>query len=314
MMLARVADSLYWLGRYIERAEHLSRLSSVMLNATLDQTDAGVQAVWIALSAVGEPEMSSAVGSFEAAEALVLDRSDANSVVSSLARARENARQVRDQITTETWERLNLLYLKVTDENARRDFADGSTTFLHDVIADLHLFKGAADTTMSHGESWRFMMLGMYLERAQLVSRLLEVCFAETPGRQINDHIALVSLLRMACALEPYLRVYTAEIEPRHILEFLVFDEDFPRSIRFATSQIEANLSALARRTEAGERAGPERIAGRLKARLEFADIHELETQGAGALLTTVVNECARIHEAIYETFVAYPLEMRLPA
>ncbi|WP_421737660.1 alpha-E domain-containing protein [Caulobacter sp.] len=314
MMLARVADSLYWLGRYIERAEHLSRLSSVMLNATLDQTDAGVQAVWIALSAVGEPEMSSAVGSFEAAEALVLDRSDANSVVSSLARARENARQVRDQITTETWERLNLLYLKVTDDNARRDFADGSTTFLHDVIADLHLFKGAADTTMSHGESWRFMMLGMYLERAQLVSRLLEVCFAETPGRQINDHIALVSLLRMACALEPYLRVYTAEIEPRHILEFLVFDEDFPRSIRFATSQIEANLSALARRTEAGERAGPERIAGRLKARLEFADIHELETQGAGALLTTVVNECARIHEAIYETFVAYPLEMRLPA
>lgn len=312
MMLARVADSLYWLGRYIERAEHLSRLSSVMLNATLDQTDSGVQAVWIALSAVGEPEMSSAVGSFEAAEALVLDRSDPNSVVSSLARARENARQVRDQITTETWERLNLLYLKVTDENAGRDFADGSTTFLHDVIADLHLFKGAADTTMSHGESWRFMMLGMYLERAQLVSRLLEVCFAETPGRQINDHVALVSLLRMACALEPYLRVYTAEIEPRHILEFLVFDEDFPRSIRFATSQIEGNLSALARRNE--ERGGPERIAGRLKARLEFADIHELETQGASALLTTVVNECARIHEAIYETFVAYPLEMRLPA
>jgi uncharacterized alpha-E superfamily protein len=312
MMLARVADSLYWLGRYIERAEHLSRLSSVMLNATLDQTDSGVQAVWIALSAVGEPEMSSAIGSFEAAEALVLDRSDANSVVSSLARARENARQVRDQITTETWERLNLLYLKVTDENAAREFADGSTTFLHDVIADLHLFKGAADTTMSHGESWRFMMLGMYLERAQLVSRLLEVCFAETPGRQINDHVALVSLLRMACALEPYLRVYTAEIEPRHILEFLVFDEDFPRSIRFATSQIEGNLSALARRNE--ERGGPERIAGRLKARLEFADIHELETQGAGALLTTVVNECARIHEAIYETFVAYPLEMRLPA
>jgi uncharacterized alpha-E superfamily protein len=312
MMLARVADSLYWLGRYIERAEHLSRLTSVMLNATLDQTDSGVQAVWIALSAVGEPEMSSAVGSFEAAEALVLDRSDANSVVSSLARARENARQVRDQITTETWERLNLLYLKVTDENAAREFADGSTTFLHDVIADLHLFKGAADTTMSHGESWRFMMLGMYLERAQLVSRLLEVCFAQTPGRQINDHIALVSLLRMACALEPYLRVYTAEIQPKHILEFLVFDEDFPRSIRFATSQIEANLSVLARRSE--ERGGPERIAGRLKARLEFADIHELETQGAGALLTTVVNECARIHEAIYETFVAYPLEMRLPA
>ena len=149
MMLARVADSLYWLGRYIERAEHLSRLSSVMLNATLDQTDAGAQAVWIALAAVGEPGDGAEVGSFEAAQALVLNRSDPNSVVSSLARARENARQVRDQITTETWERLNLLYLKVTDPNAPKDFAAGSDIFLHDVIADLHLFKGAADTTMS---------------------------------------------------------------------------------------------------------------------------------------------------------------------
>ncbi len=315
MMLARVADSLYWLGRYIERAEHLSRLSSVMMNATLDQTDSGAHAVRIAMAAVGDPADGVDIGSFEAAEALVLDRSDTNSVVSSLARARENARQVRDQITTETWERLNLLYLKVTDANAAKEFSEGSANFLHDVIADLHLFKGAADTTMSHGESWRFMMLGIYMERAQLVSRLLEVCFAESPAHgQVDDHVALVSVLRMACALEPYLRVYTAEIEPRHILEFLVFDEDFPRSIRFATTQIEQHLSAMAR-GGGGERAGPERLAGRLKARLQFfADVDELEAVGAGPLLTTVVNECARIHEAIYDTFVAYPLEMRLPA
>ncbi|WP_168073280.1 alpha-E domain-containing protein [Caulobacter sp. SSI4214] len=315
MMLARVADSLYWLGRYIERAEHLSRLSSVMLNATLDQTESGAQAVLIALAAVGEPGDGAGVASYEAARALVLNRQDPNSVVSSLARARENARQVRDQITTEAWERLNLLYLKVTDPQVGKEFKDASSTFLHDVIADLHLFKGAADTTMSHGESWRFMMLGIHMERAQLVSRLLEVCFAKTPAdRQVDDHVALVSVLRMACALEPYLRVYTAEIEPRHILEFLVFDEDFPRSIRFATAQIEQHLAALARRVSAGERAGPERLAGRLKARLEYADVDELEAVGAGPLLTTVVNECARIHEAIYETFVAYPLEMRLPA
>lgn len=313
MMLARVADSLYWLGRYIERAEHLSRLSSVMLNATLDQTDSGTHAVQIAMAAVGDPGDGEGIGSFEAAEALVLDRSDDNSVVSSLARARENARQVRDQITTETWERLNLLYLKVTDRDAAKVFSNGSDTFLHDVIADLHLFKGAADTTMSHGESWRFMMLGIYMERAQLLSRLLEVCFAESPAHgRVDDHVALVSVLRMACALEPYLRVYTAEIEPRHILEFLVFDEDFPRSIRFATAQIEQHLSAMAR--SASERAGPERLAGRLKARLQFADVDELEAVGAGPLLTTVVNECARIHEAIYETFVAYPLETLLPA
>ena len=314
MMLARVADSLYWMGRYLERAEHLSRLSLVMLNATLDATDAAVHTGWIALTALGDPEAAQNKNAYEAARALVLDRENSDSVIAAVALARENARQVRDQMTTESWERLNLLYLRLTSRGAENQFDNGSAAFLQEVIADLHLFKGAADSTMSHGEGWRFLSLGIYLERAQLIARLLDVCFGASRAEQITDHIAQMGLLRMACALEPYLRAYTAEIEPRHILEFLLFDEDFPRSIRFATSQIEGNLSALARRGEANDRSGPERIAGRLKARLEFADIHELETQGAGALLTTVVNECARIHEAIYETFVAYPLEMRLPA
>jgi uncharacterized alpha-E superfamily protein len=144
MMLARVADSLYWIGRYIERAEHLARLSDVMLNATLDQTDSGAQAAQIAMAAVGDGDGRS-ITPYEAARILVLDKGDENSVLTSLSRARENARQVRDQITTETWERLNLVYLKVTDPNANEAFDENSSGFLHDLIADVHLFKGAAD-------------------------------------------------------------------------------------------------------------------------------------------------------------------------
>ena len=314
MMLARVADSLYWIGRYLERAEHLARLSDVMLNATLDHTEAAAQAALIALSAVGDQDMARNAKPFEAAKALVLDRADPNSVVISLARARENARQVRDQITSETWERLNLLCLKVTDEDAGEDFDEGASAWLHDIIADLHQFKGAADATMSHGEGWRFLMLGAYLERAQLIARLLEVCFGDGKGKKPTDHIALMSLLRMACALEPYLRVYTAEIEERFILEFLLLNEDFPRSIRFATARIEEHLSHLVRHAEPIGHHSPVRLAGRLKARLQYADIEELQAQGASGLLTTVIDECAAIHEAIYETYVAYPLELRLPA
>ncbi|MFZ5670053.1 MAG: alpha-E domain-containing protein [Pseudomonadota bacterium] len=313
MMLARVADSLYWIGRYLERAEHFARLADVMLNATLDRSDAAAQTAYIALSAVGDPDMARAARTFEAARALVLDRDDATSVLSSLAQARENARQVRDQITTETWERLNLLYLKVTGEGAGAQFEAGSSAFLHDLIADLHLFRGAADATMSHGEGWRFLLLGGYLERAQLMARLLEVCFGDGRGGQVSDRLALMNLLRMGCALEPYLRRYTAEIEPRHILEFLVFDEDFPRSIRFATARIEEHLVGVSRHGEAGV-AAPERLAGRLKARLQYADADELETVGASALLATVKGECARIHEAVFDAFVAYSLEMKLPA
>jgi uncharacterized alpha-E superfamily protein len=234
-------------------------------------------------------------------------------VVISLAQARENARQVRDQISTETWERLNLLYLRTTGPGVEAAFEDDPVGFLNEIIADLHLFKGAADTTLSHGEGWRFLLLGVHIERAQLSARLLEVCFGAGQAPEVTEPIALMSVLRMACALEPYLRVYTADINPRFILEFLLFDEDFPRSIRFCTARIEDLLAQLSRHAGAG-RGDAQRLAGRLDARLKYADIEEVEATGAGALLAAVGAECAAIHEAIYETFVAYPLELSLHA
>jgi uncharacterized alpha-E superfamily protein len=312
MMLARVADSLYWIGRYIERAEHVSRLSAVMMNANLDRTAAATQASDLALAALGEDELPKTGQAIDAARALVLDREDPTAVVVSLALARENARQVRDQITTEIWERLNLLHLRITAGDADQAFEDDPSGFLAEIIADLHLFKGAADTTLSHGEGWRFLMLGVYIERAQLIARLLEVCFSDGSTPAVTDPIALMSLLRMACALEPYLRVYTADINPRYILEFLLFDEDFPRSIRFCTARIEERLTELSRQAGAG-RSDAVRLAGRLDARLKYADVEEVEATGAGALLAAVSAECEAIHEATYESFVAYPLELSLP-
>jgi uncharacterized alpha-E superfamily protein len=313
MMLARVADSLYWVGRYVERAEHISRLSTVMLNATLDRTDAGAQAAQLARAAIGDPEPAGETNPLDAARALVFDRERGGSVVVSLARARENARQVRDQITTETWERLNLLYLRATAAQAERRFEADAPEFLSEIIADLHLFKGAGDATMSHGEGWRFMLTGVHLERAQLIARLLRVCFSGAQGKVIDDHLALVSILRMACALEPYLRAYTADLNSRFILEFLLFDEDFPRSIRYSTARIEEHLTRLSKGREVG-RGDPARLAGRLNARLAYTDVEDVESTGASAILNLVEAECTGIHQAMFETFVAYPLEMRLPA
>ncbi len=313
MMLARVADSLYWIGRYAERTEHISRLSDVMLTATLDQNEAAVAVARVALASVGDSDEHHQIAPFDAMQSLVFDRENPGSVVTSLAHARENARQVRDQITTEMWERLNLLYLRVIDPDAERAFANGASSFLHAIIADLHLFKGATDATMSHGEGWRFLLVGGHLERAQLIARVLDVCFGDRAGaKPLDDHPTQMAVLRMVCALEPYLRLYTAELQPKRLLEFLLFDEEFPRSIRFSTMRIEEHLATLARRDTALGRAGPDRLAARLSARLEFADMDE--TLGAGALLRAVVEDCSRIHHAIYDTFVTYPLEERLPA
>jgi uncharacterized alpha-E superfamily protein len=315
MMLARVADSLYWMGRYIERAEHVSRLSDVMLTASLDASGDALLAARTVLGAVGETQINlDGKSAVDVAAALVLDREDPNSVIISLARARENARQVRDQITTETWERLNLLFLRITSPKATSQFEQASLPYLHELISDLFLFKGAVDTTMSHGEGWRFLMLGIYLERAQLIVRLLDVCFGEAAkGRPLNDHLAQMNLLRMACALEPYLRVYTADIQPKLIQEFLLFNEEFPRSIRFSTARIEEHLRALTSQGLDQGSGTPERLAGRLSSRLRFADLEEMALQGASGLLATVNQDCARIHEAIYGAFVDYPLEQHLP-
>jgi len=311
MMLARIADSLYWIGRYVERAEHLSRMAAVMLHAALDRPDAAARATRISLAAVGDPGMGRPGRAVDSARKLVFDRELGDSVVASLSHARENARQVRDQITTETWERLNLLYLRFMDGTAEAACDLDAAAGLQGIIADLHLFMGAADATMSHGEGWRFMRAGVHSERAQLIARLLRVCFGEDPVAAV-DHVTLMNLLRMACALEPYLRVYTADITARFILEFLIFDQDFPRSIRYCTAQLENHLSQLSHGQ--GGRSEALRLAGRLNARLQYADIGEITATGAGGLLAAVGEDCAAIHAAIHETFVAYPLELSLPA
>jgi uncharacterized alpha-E superfamily protein len=312
MMLARVADSLYWVGRYVERAEHVSRLCEVMLNATVDRSDAATKTAQIARAAVSAAAPG-AETPLELARMLALDRETAGSIVVSLSRARENARQVRDQITSESWERLNLLYLRATSERAVSAFAADPSSFLSEIVTDLHLFKGAADATMSHGEGWRFMVTGVHLERALLIARLLKAAFAGAEAPAPDDPLSLVSVLRMACALEPYLRAYTADLNPRLILEFLLFDEDFPRSIRYSTAHIEQHLSHLSRGREIG-RGDPMRLAGRLNARLAYADVETVADEGAEELLSAVETECSAIHQAMYDTFVAYPLEMRLPA
>jgi uncharacterized alpha-E superfamily protein len=313
MMLARTADSLYWIGRYVERAEHVSRLADVLFNASLDQSDAAAETSRIVMAAI-EQEVDADISPLHSARALVFDRDNPSSVVSSLAWARENARQMRDQITTEMWEQLNALHLTANTETARNAFDNGAARFLHQIVADIHLFKGAAEATMSHGEGWRFLSVGVYIERAQLIARLLEVAFGEgAKSEPVRDHLVQMSLLRMACALEPYLRAHSSDINPRNILNFVLFDEEFPRSIRFVTAQMEELLKALSRHGEAAGGA-PERLAGRLSSLLEFADPEEMAETGADEILRTVTDACDRIHEAIRETFVAYPIERRLPA
>ena len=318
MMLARVADSLYWIGRYIERAEHLSRLSDVMLQATLDQSEAAAQAVHVALAAVGEDDASLGDRTpFDAARDLVLDREDYGSVVVSLARARENARQVREEISTEQWQRLNRLFHHVRSPQAQAQFRNSVGDLLASIVDGIHLFKGVSDTTMIHGQGWQFIRLGRYLERAYSTATLLEVYQPDLFCASEREHsgyqyLEQVGLLRCCTAFEAYCQVYTADISADRILEFLLLNRDFPHAIRYAVDCIRSAVESIQR---SGARRPPEDLTagiGRLHAMLGYTTIGEILAGNPGRFLHSIRQQCIQIHELVYRVYIQYSIQSAL--
>ena len=169
-MLSRVADSLYWMSRYLERAEHTTRLLDVNLNLMLDESSTGAEHRWRrVLKALGNPKETEWAGNpYSLTWALTFDTRNKASIVSCIIAARENSRHVREQISTEQWHRLNSLYLQVTRPEMQSDMhaeallaeLEQPTEFLQSVMEAVHQFQGVTDSTMSHGEGWQFIQVG----------------------------------------------------------------------------------------------------------------------------------------------------------
>ncbi len=303
MMLSRVADSLFWVGRYCERAEHACRLLQITFSAGLEAgSQEAERAAVRAMTALGAPPLIGQSGSIEEAWRLTFSREDADSVYSSVARARENARQVRDQITTEMWERLNRLYFRLRETPGTSDtFAARADRVFQEVIGDLHAVKGIVEGTMSHGEGFRFLSLGRMLERAQLVVRVLEIHMAEPPG-SVGEH-GWMQCLRMLCGMEPFLRVKTADFRREVVTDFLVLDPEFPRSLRFCADEIDVFIQRVGVGLAAAERARCLRRSGLLKARLEFATLSDVTGRNGRQLLAEVAAAASDLNDAVRTTF-----------
>jgi uncharacterized alpha-E superfamily protein len=313
MMLSRVADSFYWIGRYTERAEHACRLLQITLTAGLE---AGAQEADItaerAMAALGAAPIAARMGAIEEARHLTFGREeDFSSIHTAVFAARENARQVRDQITTEMWERLNKLYFRVREAAETQDFAADAFRFYEDAISDLHAFKGIVSGTMSHGEGFHFLSMGRSLERAQLLVRLLDLHFDEKETR-VGDY-GWVQLLRMCCGLEPYLRVKTADFRRDQIADFLVLNNEFPRSLRFCVNTIALHIEAVGALADDAARQKCTRLAGRLAARLNYALLDEVTGKNGKAFIAQVADDCIGISEAVHAAFISYSLAERLP-
>ena len=320
-MLSRVADSLYWMSRYLERAEHTARLIDVGLNLMLDQTAVAAERRWgRLLGSLHAPAQLAGTGdAYQIARAMTFDGANETSIVSCIAQARENLRQVREQISSEMWEQLNRLYLQVRGTRLDDIWNVSTHEFFRSVKEGAHLFQGITDATMNHGEGWQFMQVGRYMERAGATATLLDVYANEFLGQDGADaggprsYLDWVGLLKACTAFEAYCKVYTADLRPERIAEFLLLNADWPRSVRFAADVMHTAFQAISEATGARRSSGRvNRLAGRLRASLGFGQIDEIMETGLHAYLNDVRRQCAQIHEAIVQTYVAYPVETAL--
>jgi uncharacterized alpha-E superfamily protein len=318
-MLSRVADCLYWMSRYLERAEHTLRLLDVNMSLMLDRSSMSADRRWNrALQALGSPEDIEWDGDLnKLAYALTIDGSNPFSVKSCIISARENARQVREQISTEQWQRLNRLFHQVTTPDEGRRSEDYLAEFMPSVLDGIHLFQGITDSLMSHGEGWQFIQVGRYLERASATALLIEVYNRDllSDPESLGEHteqLEMIGLLRSCTAFEGYCKVYTADLHYTRILEFILLNPEFPHSLRYSIDTLNGALEAIHK--DAGRQWADDlmRLTGRLQSSLSFMQISEMLEQDAGEYLRTIVRQCHQIHNLIYERYIHYSVQMAL--
>jgi uncharacterized alpha-E superfamily protein len=318
-MLSRVADSLYWMSRYLERAEHTARLIDVHLTQMLDWSGEDASLRWQRLlRSLRTPAPTGDVDAYSITHVLTFDASNTSSIVSCIESARENARQVREQISSEMWEQLNRLFLQVKQTSMEQIWYAEPHKFLNSVKEGVYLFQGITDATMSHSEGWHFIRVGRFLERATATAALLDTHFSAFLTEQTwyenepLDYLTWVELLRSCASFEAYCKVYTAAIRPASIAEFLLLNAEAPRSIRFACAMMQVALQAITKAVGARHTGRAERLAGRLRATLDYSQIEEILSGDMHEYLESIQRQCALIHSGLYQAYIAYPIEVAL--
>lgn len=283
-MLSRAADSVFWIGRYVERAENLARIIDIHLQLMLDLPP-GAPEPWKPLIATTGDllrylERCDETTRESAIEFLTFDSGNPNSIQSCLRAARENARSIRDVLSSEMWEHLNATYLHVSSESAPREARESPHAFFNDIKLASRLFEGLTDDTLLHGEEWHFSRLGRMIERADKISRILDLRYfwASASGGSPQDNEGAV-VLHSASALELYRKRHGHLSWPR-IVEFLLLDRGFPRSVHFCLVGAEEALHAISGTPLGTFRTPAEQRLGQLRSELAFARAEQVLAEG----------------------------------
>lgn len=317
-MLSRVANSLSWMVRYIERADNMARVIEGNERLVLDLARSdltGTDALWRPIiKSSGDEELFAKSyprgGARDAVRFLTSDRGNPNSILSCIGLARENARMVRDQLAEALWEELNGLYLFLNSSDGERLLAADPTSYYEMIRHSTHAFHGIAAATAVRGEAWDFMDLGRHLERADKTTRFLDIATyleegAEEDALFGDDH--WLAVLRSCGGLSAFRVKYRGKFKPRNIIEFLLLAPDFPRSVRYCVERVDACLHAISGSSRGGFSNDAERRSGYLLSILAFGSCEDIMATGLHTYLDDLQGKLNGIAEAIFRSYVLLP-------
>jgi uncharacterized alpha-E superfamily protein len=314
-MLSRIADSLFWLARYIERAEDTARILDVNYHMLLEQSQDSYHLRWEPLIVMAGEEnlfrrLYSEVNAENVFEFLAFRQDNPSSIIQCIAKARENARTIRDCMSREMWEDINGLYHMVGRFNPREEIVAGPHRFCDKIKFATHRFHGVTDATLPRDEGWQFLRIGWSLERSEMTSRLVDVQYQnlldELPTTGTPDNHQWMAVLRSVGAVEAYHRHYHCLIEPEKVAGMLILNPQHPRSIRFSTTEVQAGLRAISGSERGSYANEAERLAGRIVERLSYDKIEEIFKQGLHSYLNELSGMFSSIGSDIARNYFYY--------
>jgi uncharacterized alpha-E superfamily protein len=316
-MLSRVAESMFWMSRYMERAENTARFLDVNFHLLLDLnkiTAVDSPNYWKALILVtsDEERFEELYGRHYSADSvtdfLVFNRANPNSVYSCIELARENARSIIESISSEMWEQVNNLYhylKRATPSAVKTD----PYNFYREIKNGSHLFQGITDSTLSHNEGWYFVQGGKYLERADNTARLVDVKYHMLRPAENTDSVDVIqwmAVLKSCSALEAFRKIHRSKLEPDTILEFLMLDRAFPRSVYFSVTTAEEALWRISGSSRHNYTNNADRLIGKLQAELSYTTIQDIYERGLHDYLEDLEQRLSKVGEQIHQLYFAY--------
>ncbi|WP_134772263.1 alpha-E domain-containing protein [Ornithinimicrobium flavum] len=292
-MLSRIAESLYWIGRYLERAEDTSRLLEVHLTRLLEDPVVDEEEVSRILLRVMGIDDEASPDHHTVLQLLGWDESSSTSMVAAFHGARESARRSRETVSTEMWEAINTTWNMMRGNRLQHLPAHRACQLVRERCA---VVGGIADSTMSHDEGWQYLLLGRSLERVDMTSRIIE-----TAAYSADGPYAWTQTLRACGAHHAFVRTYRGDATDQRAAEFLLVDRLFPRSVLFALDRAEEALQAL----EGGTRVPSTealRALGRARARFEFGALEDL-TVDLPTRMSDLQRTCSAVNDAVSSHF-----------